>query len=349
MTDSTIADDVVFVVGTGRCGSTLLSRMLSEHPEVLSLSEFIGVMFFSPENINLISYMDGRELWRVISSSQPFIDSALSAGLDIPEVAYPFGTGRFSPVTGIPKICQSVLPTITDDPDTLYDCLAAEVPRWPMRDAADHCHALFDFLARMLGRRMVVERTGISLMYVATLREMFPRARFVHMYRDGPDCALSMSRHPIYRSFALLRAAAIEQGLPWPSPVRTILESLPRQFTGLLKPPYDLERFMSYPVPLTWFGDLWSYTTTTGIAALQEIPGDSWISMKYENLVAEPEAELTRFARFAGFQPSPEWLSAGKQLIHNRSTGTARTLLDPDALLSLQQACAPGMEAVQSL
>src|ERR1700753_1075828 len=29
-----------FVVGTGRCGSTMLSNVLREHPKVLSLSEF---------------------------------------------------------------------------------------------------------------------------------------------------------------------------------------------------------------------------------------------------------------------------------------------------------------------
>jgi hypothetical protein len=349
MTELAISDDVIFVVGTGRCGSTALSRMLSEHPEVLSMSEFIGAMFFSTENINLMSYMDGRELWRMISSANPFIDSALRAGLDLPEIVYPHGRGRFSPVTGIPRICQTVLPTITDDPDALYDRLAAEVPRWPNRDAAGHCLALFDFLARGLGRRMVVERTGISLMYAQTLREMFPRARFVHMYRDGPDCALSMSRHPIYRSFALLRAAAVEEGLPWPSPVRVIMASLPQRFTGLLTPPYDLERFMAYPIPLTWFGDLWSYTTTTGIAALADMPGESWMSVRYEDLVSAPEAELGRLAEFAGFRASPEWLSLARRLIHERSTGTARARLDPDALRDLQQACAPGAEAIQSL
>ena len=29
-----------FIVGSGRCGSTLLSRMLSHHPKLLSLFEF---------------------------------------------------------------------------------------------------------------------------------------------------------------------------------------------------------------------------------------------------------------------------------------------------------------------
>lgn len=31
----------VFIVGTGRCGSTMLSNMLRKHPDVLSLSEFL--------------------------------------------------------------------------------------------------------------------------------------------------------------------------------------------------------------------------------------------------------------------------------------------------------------------
>ena len=33
-----------FVVGTGRCGSTMLSNMLREHPQVLSLSEFFSMI-----------------------------------------------------------------------------------------------------------------------------------------------------------------------------------------------------------------------------------------------------------------------------------------------------------------
>jgi hypothetical protein len=36
--------DARFIIGTGRCGSTLLSRMLRLHPRVLELSElFVGL------------------------------------------------------------------------------------------------------------------------------------------------------------------------------------------------------------------------------------------------------------------------------------------------------------------
>lgn len=350
MTDLDIASDVTFVVGTGRCGSTMLSSILNKHPEVLSLSEFVGLLPFSADSRNLIpSDIDGREVWQVLSSPNPFFDAALRNGLKIPEMIYPVGTGRFSTDAGVPRICYTALPGITDDPDALYDRLAAEVPGWPRRSVADHCQALFGFLAGALGRRIVVERTGGSLIKAQLLGEEFPRARFVHMYRDGPDCALSMSRHPVFRRTGFLRAAAVEAGLSWPSSTEAIMASMPDQFAGLLTPPFDPWRYMTYPLPLTWFGDFWSYCTTTGIAALRELPGGSWTSVKYEDLLAEPETELTKLAGFVGVSPSPEWLASARRLIHRHRAGTARAYLDADTLRDLQRSCAPGNEAIQTM
>jgi hypothetical protein len=348
MESLSIADDVTFVLGTGRCGSTLLSRILSRHPEVLSLSEFLEVVFPSTSSNKLIPDMDGGEVWKILSSTDAFVLSALRAGVQIPEIAYPCDRGRFSLATGIPKICLTVLPTLTDDPDALYDRLAAEVPRWPKRSPDGHCRALFDFLARATGRRIVVERTAGSLPYAQLLHDAFPSARFVHMHRDGPDCALSMSRHSMFRYIELTRAAATAAGLPWPWPLEDIMASLPEQFAGILTPPIDLERYMTYPLPLTWFGEYWSDSTVAGIAALRDFPRDSWTSVKYEDLLSEPEAELTRLAKFLGIAPSPEWLAFAQRQIHRGSVGTAAAHLDPDALRDLQQACAPGIEAIRT-
>jgi Sulfotransferase domain len=348
--DLSIADDVAFVVGTGRCGSTMLSRILGEHPEVLSLNEFVGGTLASGDNMNLISGMDGQEIWQVMSSPKPLIDSLLRDGLQIPEISYPYGgSGRFSPATGIPWICYFLLPGLTDDPDALYDRLGAEVRTWPRRDVADHCRALFGFLARMIGRRRVVERTGGSLIYTQKLHDEFPQARLVHMYRDGPDCALSMSRHPVNRYFGLLRTAAVEAGLPWPSPPEPIFKSMPEHFAGIVTPPYDPSRYMAYPLPVAWFGEYWSRSMTMGIAALRKLPDDLWTSMKYEDLLSEPKAELTRLAEFLGVTPLPEWLAFAQRQIHRSRTGTARASLDPDTFRDLQRACAPGNEAIQTM
>ena len=41
MTERRIAGEARFIVGTGRCGSTILSKMIDRHPGVAVLSEFM--------------------------------------------------------------------------------------------------------------------------------------------------------------------------------------------------------------------------------------------------------------------------------------------------------------------
>jgi Sulfotransferase family len=106
---------------------------------------------------------------------------------------------------------------------------------------------------------------------------------------------------------------------------------------------------MAYPLPIDWFGEYWSRSMTTGIAALRNLPDEEWTSIKYEDLLSEPEAELTRLAEFLGVTPLPEWLAAAQRRMHRGSTGRARAYLDPDTFRGLQRACAPGIEAIQNM
>ena len=80
-----------FVVGTGRCGSTLLSRMLAAHRGVLSIFEFFNgidaARRFDPAPI------DGAEFASLISAEQPFVTAVLRRGYEVPEIVYPFGPG----------------------------------------------------------------------------------------------------------------------------------------------------------------------------------------------------------------------------------------------------------------
>ncbi len=58
---------------------------------------------------------------------------------------------------------------------------------------------LFSWLCDRLGRRAWVERSGSSLMYMSQLAGAFSDAKFVHLYRDGRECAYSFSRLPAAR------------------------------------------------------------------------------------------------------------------------------------------------------
>lgn len=338
--------NLTFVVSTGRAGSTLVSRALHEHPDVLSVSEFFAVLQgVLRRNRYPAADMDGPQLWQILSAVDPIADALIRDGLRSPEMFYPYGSGRFRPETGIPVICHSTLSLLSDDPDGLFDRLAAEVPGWPRRTAADQYRALFGFLARELSRPVVVERSGGSLILVRLLHRQFPEARFVHMYRDGPDCALSMSRFPMFRLGILAVRAALAAGLPASATLAEIQAVLPAEFAGVLSPPYDLTGLADADVPPARLGARWSEMICDGVAALSGLPAGSWTALGYEDLLAGPAAELTRLADFIGVPASPGWLSAAGRLIDPQRAGAAARL-DPQVLAELRAACEPGTRAI---
>ena len=140
------------------------------------------------------------------------LDAMISDGLRTSEMLYP-QTGRFGPASGIPLVSHYVLPMLGADPDWLFDELAAEVPRWPRRPAAAHYQHLFGYLAKHWDGRSWWSGPP-SPHLIPLLHVQFPVARFVHLHRDGPDCALSMSRHPAFRREILAIGAVRSVKLP---------------------------------------------------------------------------------------------------------------------------------------
>jgi hypothetical protein len=340
---------LTFVVGTGRCGSTMLSAILREHPDVLSMSEFFGTVraaaqagtghgLFPPA-------LDGRDLWQLLASPFGMLDEMVASGLPVTE--YPSGRGRFRPATGVPLICHYVLPMLTGDPDALFDTLAGQVPAWPRRPAAAQYQAFFRHLAGLLGRPVVVERSAASLGLIGSLHEHFGSARFVHLYRDGPDCALSMSRHPVFRRELLAIAAAHEAGLPAGATPGELAAALPERYRGLVFPPYAAARLMAYPIPVEAFGRYrWSSMICAGVDALAQLPSGRWLPLRYEDLLRDPVASLTALATFIGIDAPRPWLAAGRQMIDPAKSGAAAAQLDPAILAALRAACAPGERAL---
>jgi hypothetical protein len=328
---------LTFVVGTGRCGSTALSRVLRLHPDVLSVSELIasvepGALPEQP--------LTGKEFWRLLASPRPFADRMVREGTPLPEHLYPgLRGGRFSAADGgIPALCLTTLPHLTDDPDALFEALEPVLAGRGLAPAGDHYRALFGELARRCGggRRAVVERSGFSLASVPRLRSAFPEARFVHLHRYGPDCALSMSRHA---GFRLLRMAAqADDG----SPEQDLAAAL-GELTA--DDSFDLRAVLERPVPVERFGELWSGMITEGLRQLAEVPPSLRASLSYEELLDAPQPQLTALARHIGVEPHPGWLREASALLDGARRGAAQALA-PDERARLCESCAPGMRAL---
>jgi len=344
---------LTLIVGTGRCGSTMLSHMFNMHPGILSLSEFWNL--FPDRDMNILaSSATGEEFWQIIAKPSLVDDGIIAAGISMPEYFYPHGRARFDPATGVPSICR-VLAAVSDDPDALYDKLMNEVPSWPRRVVAGHCRVLFGELAAMLGRQIIVERTGAALGMIPVLRRRFPDARFIFLHRAGPDCVLSMSRHPLFRIAAM---KILGDALTSPSPSDILPEEIlteeirsanPADLKSIATPPFDAERLQSFPIPIEFFAWMWSSEVHDGESAIREVRRDEWTTVRYEQLLKAPQSELTRLADFIGVPAEHEWLDKADSFVDPGRAGTAAAQLDHVKLAVLQAGCAVGTRAFDLL
>jgi Sulfotransferase family len=330
----------VFIVGTGRCGSTMMSNLVRMHPRLLSLSEFfmsLGGRAFT------LREPDGERFWRLLSRLPPIAGRMLAKGEPMEEVLYGFGDGaRFGPYD-VPPILVTALPHVTRDYEALYDEMGPFLRGGGRTPLGRHYQYLFEWLCRRFDRERVVERSGSSLLFVPALARMFEGAKFVHLYRDGRDAAISMQRHTFFR--LIVRSAGLfeRMGLdPYRPPFlfgTSRLYPLMEAVTGRFLP---IERWLAEPPPLEVLGNYWSRSIASGEDFLNALGPERVLRLRYEDILARPREELTRLMGFLGPEyRDPEWL-AQASTIPRKPSSNWRTL-PADQQQRLTEACRPGL------
>ena len=184
-----------FIVGTGRCGSTLLSRMLAENPSALCIFEFFNGLDMTRRFT--ATPAAGKSFADLISQEQPFVRMVVSRGYEVPEITYPFDAerSRYARDDRLPYILVSALSRLSDHPDALFDEVLAVASAHPPPPLAAHDRQLFGKVELRRAQAAWIEKSGSSIDYLASLHAFFPEAGFVHLHRDGPEVALSMREH----------------------------------------------------------------------------------------------------------------------------------------------------------
>jgi hypothetical protein len=331
-----------FIIGTGRCGSTLLSRMMAENPRALSVFEYFnGLDFarrFAPGPV------EGAAFARLISAEQPFLTAVVRRGYLVEEVLYRYADdpseaqgrrGRYRRDEGLPWILVGLLPRLTDQPDALFDEVmdfAQGLPSQPMRL---HHRALFDWLVKRFGRDYWIERSGSSIDYLEALAQEFPEARFVHIHRDGCEVALSIREHHAFRLPATLLC-------DMPTETGRASEIGP---LDLHAPPTGddrLSRIIASRPPAHYFGRFWSDQVIRGFRALRRLDRDRYLEVRFEDLVTGRRGVLDGIADFLELGEERAWIGRAAALI--RGVPPRRfDALPPHEQEALREACRPGL------
>jgi hypothetical protein len=325
-----------FIVGTGRCGSTLLSRMLAECPEVLSVFEYLNGLDvarrFAPEPVS------GADFAALVCAEQPFLTAVMRRGYEVPEVIYPFGPGmRYGRGDALPWILANAIPRVCDRPDELYDEAVAFLCARPAAPAVAHHRALFAWLAGRTGRALWIERSGSSIDYLGPLAQAFPAARFLHIHRDGREAALSMREHHAYRlPISVIYDVPTRDG-------RRVSELGPLDLRAEPTADDAVTRILASRPPAEYFGRYWTDQLVRGLAALPGIDRERWQELRFEDLVASPRAALERVRGFFELGPDCDaWIPRAAALVRGAPPPRFETLprAEQDALAA---ACAPGL------
>lgn len=343
-----------FVVGTGRCGSTMLSRMLHQHPEILSLSEFFSFVCDAGGRIPALfpeGPISGRAFWELITAITPQLTTTLRHDASMAEIIYPFGreTARYTRQTGVPAISLTTLSQLSDDPDALLESLSESVCSRPAANIAEHYLALFDQLRERFSKRMWVERSGAAFVFIKEVATLFPDARYIHIVRDGRDTACSISNHVGFRIFGvgsmLTRMLGVQ---PFYEADRSNLDRVPKPLRAFLPENFDGQAFRDYRIPVDACGELWSQEIVNGIDVLRELDEDRLLTLRYEDFLVDPEPPLVALASFLGSEyRNDEWIEACSAMVH-RPKSDWRTL-PADMAATLDAACQPGLALLREV
>lgn len=340
----------VFVVGTGRCGSTLISNLLRAHPDVLSLSEFFTFVTDLGTLIPLAfpsGSIDAAHFWQIISTSYHKQNLMLREGIAMDEVLYPCSaTSRFTPESGVPAILQTTLPHLTSHHDALFEEIRAFVLTQPPATIQQHYLDLFAWLQQRFQRCVWVERSGSSLRIVERLYHLFPMARFIHIVRDGRNCAVSMSKHFGFRMVMLAFQLTEFLGCdPFEDDDRSGAEDLPDELWPFLPEHFDARSFRAYDAAPSLYGHYWSGEIIQGLATLSRMPAHQTLTLHYEDFLTDSLATTRKLISF--IDPSlvtDSWLYEATSLI--RPAHSAWQTLPVQEQAFLQAACEPGFKAL---
>jgi protein-tyrosine sulfotransferase len=203
-------DPLIVIGGCPRSGTTLLRKLLDEHPSICCGPESNALLPGRPD------------------------PAALASAYDLPR----------------------------DEVESLLE---------GARSQADFVAAFFGRVAERRGKPRWAEKTPLNIAHLEWTLSHFPRARVVHVIRDGRDVVCSLRHHPVRR---------FVDGTWQSVPQDRSVTSCTRQWLSLTGK------------GLRWRNDA------------------RYLEVRYEDLVEAPEPTLRRVMAFLGEPFDPAWLAA---------------------------------------
>ena len=211
----------------------------------------------------------------------------------------------------------------------LEDHLTAEI-------ASNIDQRFFDYLEQS-GKTRFAEKTPSNMLRLRFIHKLYPDCKIIHLYRDPRPVvasALRMLKSPpdLNRITARAREAKLQD---WPGLLRLFFrDTLSRLFLGGKKTFWG-------PRPATLLSKQWAALVQAAQYDLQHLPPDSWIEIRYEDLLSDHSRILPKLLKFAELSPSSEVTDLTNQSINPNRTSTWQQNLSPEQIREIETQTSP--------
>ncbi len=304
----------IFVISSGRAGSTLLARMIQRHPDLLCVSDLFEPVGKEPY-FDRATRIDGREFFATLS--RPSLPQRIDYWRKQPTGELLF----LHPDDEMVSLLTSyALPFLdVDDPMALFSELQNAVELFDVDAPANHLVRTFDWLRDRFGCQLWVERTGGSLPHAEKIVQTWPEAKIVHNYRDCRETAISMMTGSFFRLYLELE-----------------------------KNPELGEWDSDHMPPIEEMGSMLNRWIVDAAPALESVPADRRLDLAFEDLCAKPEAVLLGLTEFLLERPASaqdrDW--AQRQAARIKPPPSRFADLPPEEQLRLEQACGDALDTL---
>jgi putative sulfotransferase len=323
------AKDGALILCSGRCGSTIVTDILGEHPGMLPILEFFYAHF---EDGIPSGTPTGPEFWAMLNRPWRSLNAVAALGRIPAELRHKLADPaklsgvdrtRASAYGGMAKGMSALLgftlPAISDDPDGLLAELGQVVPDFPQQPLGDHYQQFFSLLTEVTGKEQWIEKSAGSGLYADELMPMFPQAKIVYLTRDVIDVVMSMSRHPMFQLAELRMDLTFRVGgdpyaegfdLPASGLDPAVEKLLPSQLDAS-----TLDERASSMDSLIRLTKLQAVMARQTERILDEQPAGKVLRLQYEKLLDHPYEELSRLGEFLGLSGCEQWARESSQRI----------------------------------
>jgi hypothetical protein len=299
-----------FMLGTGRCGSTIVGQVAAMHPDV----GFIANVDDRFAGLNRKGRLNNRIYRSLPAPLQK--QGGRRGGAGHGRLASGVRGVAMTPSEGYRLLDRHVSPMLSAP---VRDLVAEDASAW----LSARLRGFFEQRAGAQGRPLFLHKfTGWPR--AGLLHAVFPQARFVHVVRDGRAVASSLVQQPWWGGFG--------------GPEAWGFGPLPDADAALW-----LESGRSFPVLA---GLEWKLLMEAFAEAQQRLPAESWLELRYEDIVEHPREPVGRLLSHLGLDWTDGFERAFDSLEFTPSrAGAYRDELSAADVQMLERALGPALRA----